>query len=113
MVDRLQLYTCGTWIVKPGMEQAFIEAWQEFADWTTGHQAGAGAGTLLQNEDDPSRFLSFGPWENSEVISEWRSRQEFQNFVSKARELCEEVKPQTMKVVGYSNPNLGEKHAQR
>jgi len=104
MSERLQFYTCGTWIVKPGMEQDFIEAWQAFADWTTSHQTGAGAGTLLQNEDDPRMFLSFGPWENVEVISEWRSKPEFQGFVHKAQELCDEVRPQTMKVVGYSNP---------
>lgn len=104
MTKRLQLYTCGTWIVKSGMEQDFIEAWQAFADWTSRDQVGAGAGTLLQNEDDPSMFLSFGPWENVKVITEWRSKPEFQDFVSRARELCEEVKPQTMKVVGYSNP---------
>jgi heme-degrading monooxygenase HmoA len=104
MTDKLQLYTCGTWIVKSGMEQDFIEVWQAFADWTSRDQVGAGAGTLLQNEADPSMFLSFGPWENLEVIAKWRSRPEFQDFVARARELCNEVKPQTMKVVGYSNP---------
>lgn len=104
MIDNFQLYTCGSWTVKPGMEQNFIDTWQEFADWTYHNQAGAGAGILLQNEEDPRRFISFGPWDRAENIAAWRSSQEFQDFVSKARELCEEVKPQTMKVVGYSNP---------
>lgn len=103
MSNGLQLYTCGSWTVKPGMEQNFIGAWQEFADWTSDNQAGAGAGILLQNEEDPQKFISFGPWDKLENITDWRSKQEFQDFLSKARELCEEMKPQTMNVVGYSN----------
>jgi len=88
------------------MEQSFIEAWQAFADWTSQTQPGAGSGILLQAQDDPQRFISFGPWDTAENITDWRSKQEFQDFISKARALCQEMKPQTMKVAGYSSPNV-------
>ena len=106
MAYKSQLYTCGSWFVKPGMEQSFIEAWQAFADWTSRAQPGAGSGILLQAEDDSQKFISFGPWDTAEHITDWRSKQEFQDFIAKARELCQEMKPQTMKVVGHSGPNV-------
>lgn len=102
MTDHSGLYTCGAWVVKPGKEQAFIQAWQDFADWTSQSQAGAGVGTLLQSADDPASFLSFGPWESAEAIAEWRSQPKFQEFIARARELCVEFHPQTMRLVGRS-----------
>lgn len=104
MSERGQLYTSGTWRVKPGKEAEFIEAWQAFADWTSGNQSGSGEGILLQNEENPQSFLSLGPWDSAESIAHWRSQPRFQDFLSKARELCEEMQPQTMKLVGYSSP---------
>jgi heme-degrading monooxygenase HmoA len=97
------LYTCGTWIVKPGREQTFIQAWQDFADWTSRTQAGAGIGTLLQSADDPASFLSFGPWEDAEAIADWRSQPKFKEFIARARLLCVEFHPQTMRLAGYSD----------
>lgn len=104
MSERGQLYTAGFWKVKSGKEAEFIEAWQAFADWTSENQTGAGEGALLQNEENPQRFLSFGPWDSAESIAHWRSRPQFQDFIAKARALCEEMQPQTMKLVGYSSP---------
>ena len=99
-----QLYTSAIWRVEPGQEDAFIQAWQAFADWTSQTQAGAGAGILLQEAQDPRSFLSFGPWADAESITRWRSQPQFQEFIAKARELCEEIAPRTMALVGYSNP---------
>jgi heme-degrading monooxygenase HmoA len=103
MKDKRQLYTLATWKVKPGKEAKFIEAWQAFADWTTHTQAGAGEGVLLKNEDSPTQFVSFGPWESAENIVRWRAQPEFQDFLSRVRDLCEEMQPQNMIQVGQSN----------
>jgi heme-degrading monooxygenase HmoA len=94
-----QIYSSGTWQVKKGNEEAFIKAWQQFANWTVEKLAGAGSGLLLQDLEHSDRFISVGPWENVERIAEWRSKPEFAAFVQKARELCEEILPRTMAVV--------------
>lgn len=97
-----ELYTLGLWKAKPGKEAEFIALWQEFADWTTGSQPGAGEGTLLQGEGEPQRFISFGPWADADSVVQWREQPKFKEFVAMARELCEEIEPQNMILVGRS-----------
>ena len=98
-----QLYTLATWTVKPGKEAEFIESWQAFADWTTNEMEGAGEGTLLQQEDNSLRFVSFGPWQEQAVVDHWRQQPTFKAFIKRARELCQELEPHNMVQVGYSN----------
>jgi quinol monooxygenase YgiN len=62
------LYTSGSWRVKPGKEDEFVAAWQELASWTAAEMPGAMWATLIRDQDDPSRFLSFGPWESGDEI---------------------------------------------
>lgn len=96
------LYTLATWKVKPGREAEFIAAWQAFAEWTSSSQSGAGEGILLQEEASPNQFVSLGPWGSAESVAHWRAQPEFEQFLARARELCEELKPQTMTLVGRS-----------
>ena len=56
-----RVFTHGTWIVKPGREEEFVEAWCEFADWTRMQIPGA-RGTLLRDREERNRFHGFGPW---------------------------------------------------
>ena len=76
-MEEKQLFTLATWKVKSGKEAEFIEAWQAFADWTAHTQSGAGEGVLLQSENNPDHFVSFGPWESAENIVSWRTQPEF------------------------------------
>jgi heme-degrading monooxygenase HmoA len=94
-----QLFTAGEWLVKPGKESEFIEAWTSFAKWTGESQAGAGTGHLLQDSNNLRSFLSYGPWENDEAIDLWREEAEFEAFLMKARNLCDDIKPRTLKLV--------------
>lgn len=52
---------------------------------------------LLQNKDDPRKFVSLGPWENEASMITWRSTPEFKDFVNKAKELCEEFNPMALR----------------
>ena len=97
-----QPYTLGIWTVKPGNEAAFIAEWGSFAQWSSKNQRGADTAYLLQDSDRPQQFISFGGWESPENIKEWRGRPEFQAFVSKARPLCEEFQPHSMKLVAVA-----------
>jgi quinol monooxygenase YgiN len=94
-----QPFTVGEWLVKSGKESEFIDAWNAFAKWTVESQKGAGTGHLLQDSDYSRRFLSYGPWENGEAIDEWRQQTNFQEFLERARELCDDIKPRTLNVV--------------
>lgn len=94
-----QVYTMGLWSVKPGNEAALIAAWEKFAKWSAENQPGAMEAVLLQDLEQPRRFVSIGPWEDAEKVRAWRQRPEFQAFFSRAKELCEEIQPRTLKPV--------------
>lgn len=99
MENLSQLYTLGIWTVKAGNEKAFTDAWRAFAEWTLKNQPGNAKATLLRDEEQPQRFISFGPWKNHESIRSWRNQPEFKKFIAKARDLCEDIKPHTLKAV--------------
>ncbi len=94
-----ELYTLGIWTVKAGNEKAFIDAWRVFAAWTVKNQPGSAKATLLQDEEQPRRFISFGPWKDKESIQSWRNQPEFKEFFAKARDLCEDIQPHILESV--------------
>jgi heme-degrading monooxygenase HmoA len=87
-----QTYTSGNWLVQEGQEEEFIRRWSEFAQWSAKNAPGSGDFYLIQENNNPRHFLSFGSWENSEVVSRWRQLPEFKDFISKCKELCEDFK---------------------
>src|SRR3954452_7047348 len=89
------LYTCGTWTVIPGREDEFVAIWQDLADWTLREMPGAHWATLVQNQEKPNVFLSFGPWDSVEAIDTWRSSDGFRERVGRLRDLLESFEPGT------------------
>ena len=71
-----ETYTTGEWYAKPGEEEAFMDAWREFAAWGA---TKPGAGTLHLTRDlaEPSRFVSFGGWRSVEQAHAWKADPEF------------------------------------
>ncbi len=99
-MDRIgQIFTLGLWSVKAGNEEAFKSAWKQFAEWTSKNQPGAMDAYLLQDVEEPRRFISFGPWRDADSIKTWRQRPEFKEFFAKAKTLCDSIQPQTLKAV--------------
>lgn len=98
-------FTLAEWIVRPGNETAFIEAWDRFAGWTAGHQPGAMVGALLQDTADPRRFVSYSPWGSPEEIAAWRGSPEFRAAFERFRELCESITPHAMTCVAMRGPS--------
>jgi heme-degrading monooxygenase HmoA len=98
-----QPYTLGLWTAKAGKEKMFIAEWKAFSAWTAEHQPGAKKGYLLQDSRNPQQFISFGPWENAEVINAWRESPEFRDFGMKVRELCDEFQPRSLLLVATSD----------
>jgi heme-degrading monooxygenase HmoA len=100
--EHKDIYTLGIWTVKPGNEKEFIKGWTEFANWTDKNISGPGKAYLLQDEKNPLRFISFGPWDNEMSIQGWRECNEFKSFVAKVKDLCDDFQPNTLKVVSTS-----------
>ena len=88
-----------TWIVKPGREDEFVERWRAFAAWSAAEGLAARA-TLLRDVDEPTRFISFGPWETLTAISRWRALPGFQEHVARLGEVLEHFDAHTLEEIG-------------
>ena len=88
-----QPYTSGRWLVKAGNEEAFIERWTAFTQWSLNNAPGAESFVLIQDTSDPRRFLSFGAWDNLAAVTTWRQSPEFGELLGECRALCEEFEP--------------------
>jgi heme-degrading monooxygenase HmoA len=96
------VYTLGEWHVKEGSELAFVSAWRELGEWTEATIPGNTWAKLLQDRDDPRRFISFGPWVDDEAVSRWREHPGFGERVNKIQELLESFVPHRMDVAAQS-----------
>jgi heme-degrading monooxygenase HmoA len=97
------VYTLGIWTVNPGSETAFIKAWDTFAQWTSKNQKGAQTAVLVQDADNPQKFISFGPWQDIDAALQWRNTPEFKQAFATFRKLCSEIQPHTMRCVASAN----------
>ena len=89
------LYTLAIWTTKPGREEDFVVAWRELGRWTLETRAELTSGTLLQDRERPTRFVSFGPWPSLAAIDEWRSAPGFGERLGRIETLLQNVEPGT------------------
>jgi quinol monooxygenase YgiN len=84
-----EIFTHGKFEVEPENEQAFFDAWSEFAAWTT-QRPGAVTLRLARDVRNAGRFISFGQWDDAEAVRDWKSSVEFKGrlgmVVSQAKE---------------------------
>ncbi len=99
MQDLDFVYSVGLWTARPGKEEMFKKSWEDFADWSKRNIPGAITALLLQDKDDPRKFLTVGPWKDDASVQKWRASPEFKAFVGRVKELCDEFRPMTFKAV--------------
>ena len=98
----------GIWRVESEKTSEFIKAWQLSADWIAQNLPDDGEGILLQDTENPNKFISFGFSSNFEKAQEVLSQTEYQELFSVVRALCDDVQPQRMNIVGYSSSSRNE-----
>jgi len=90
--------TTGTWHPNPGTEEAFVEAWGEFAAWAS-TMPGAGELRLLRDLRDPARYVSFGDWESRERVAAWKSSPEFPERMAQVLQYVGDFHPAELELV--------------
>ena len=99
-----RMYRSGIWKVRAGKIEEFISVWQTSVDWLIAqHPMGwVGEAVLLQDIDNSHKFISFAwssmPGRTEEILSGI----EYQPFMVKMRQLCEEIQPHRMRVAAYA-----------
>ena len=84
-----QQYASGTWHVKEGSEDEFIERWRAFLNESAKTADGFGSARLLRDSDGPRHFLSFSDWADAGSREDWKSTPEFAKGLAACRELCD------------------------
>lgn len=93
----MTIYSSGDWVVKPGQEDKFPQAWEEFA--RSGDLAQiTGPILLLRDAENPRHFRSFGPWVDAETVRRWRDSPEFDSHMVRLRSMLEEVDTATFEI---------------
>jgi heme-degrading monooxygenase HmoA len=94
----IETYTSGTWMVKAGEEDAFVDAWEEFVKWAS-ELPGSGTFRLVRNLEQPSHFLSFGSWESNESARAWTEHAQFPERLARVRAHCDDFHASAYEVV--------------
>ena len=94
-----ETYTSGIWVVKPGEEDDFVQAWKEFAATGRATPGSVGPLRLVRDVREPSRFMSFGPWESFEAQQSWKDTEDFREGMTRTRRHVEEFTPSVYEVV--------------
>jgi len=84
-------YSSGDWRVRAGSEDAFVDRWREFLEWSRASAPGFVSARLVRDVDDARHFLSIGEWQTEEATAAWRGMPEFAAKLGACRELCEQV----------------------
>ncbi len=98
------LYSSGDWHVTPGSEQAFIDAWREFAEWTAATIPGGSFAKLLQDKADPGHFISLGPWRDEGAMSAWRAHPGFKDRAVQIQALLVSFAPHSWHLAAEIGP---------
>jgi heme-degrading monooxygenase HmoA len=93
-----ETYTSGVWVVRPGEENDFVEAWKEFVALGA-EMPGSGTFRLVRDAGQPGRYMSFAPWESFDAQRAWREHPEFQERLDRARTHCNDFDTHTYEFV--------------
>lgn len=98
----MSVYTTGTWTPNPGREDAFVEAWSEFAAWASS-MPGAGRLRLVRDMNHPEHFTSFGEWQKLEDVRAWKSSVEFRERMAQVLQHVGNFQPTELELVAEAD----------
>jgi heme-degrading monooxygenase HmoA len=80
-----ELITTGIWLIKPGEEEAFVQAWTSFAEWAA-TMPGATTLRLCVDRGNASRYISFAPWIDAASAHAWKTRPDFRERMGRVQQ---------------------------
>src|SRR5438067_11045700 len=93
-----EIFTYGRFEVESANEEAFMDAWSEFAAWVSA-QPGAVTLRLVRDVRNPGRFVSFGQWEDAEAVHAWKSSAAFKERLGRVVKHASEFEPTELVVL--------------
>lgn len=96
-------YTTGSWRPFPGHEEAFLDEWQEFANWSAS-LPGAQVAILARDLRDPDRFVSYMGWDSLDHVHDWKHSPEFKPRMARVQAHIDKFAPTELQVVATASP---------
>ena len=93
-----EFFTTGEWIAKVGQGEQFVGAWAAFAAWAAG-MPGAGELRLTRDLANEHRFVSFGSWNDLDLVHAWKADPDFRTRMGAVQEHVAEFHPAELEVV--------------
>lgn len=87
--------TLGIWLVKPGHEDDFVQAWRDMAARTR-KDFPDGKAVLMHDRDVPNRFISTEHWDSVDQIERWRASTAYTEGVQSNRDIVQRFEPHTL-----------------
>ena len=93
-----ELMTTGVWQVSPANEEAFVQAWAEFARHAS---TMPGATTLRLGRDlgAEGRYVSYAAWKDAESVRGWKTSAHFQEQLAQVLQYVDDFRPAELAVV--------------
>jgi heme-degrading monooxygenase HmoA len=90
MVETLENWASGDWVVREGNEEPFVERWKSWLEWSSQNIPGFVSATLIRDLQDPRHFVSFSAWQDAASRDAWKNSDGFAERFPPVRELCEQ-----------------------
>jgi heme-degrading monooxygenase HmoA len=87
-----EIFTYGRFEVDPENEDAFVEAWSEFATWRS-RRPGNRSVRLMRDVRNTGRLVSVGKWDNAEAVQAFKSTGEFKEQLARVVKLAKDFEP--------------------
>jgi heme-degrading monooxygenase HmoA len=105
-----EVYTMGSWKPNPGSQEAFVEAWSQFAGWASS-MPGAGTLRLVRDLHEPGRFVSFGAWDSIDYVRAWKGSPEFKERMARVLQHVDDFHPTELEQIATAADGSTVSHA--
>jgi heme-degrading monooxygenase HmoA len=87
-----EIFTYGRFEVAPENEDAFVEAWSEFATWIS-RRPGNRSVRLMRDVRNTGRLVSVGKWDDAKAVQAFKSTAEFKEQLGRVVKLAKDFEP--------------------
>ena len=87
-----EIFTYGRFEVEPANEDAFVEAWSNFATWVS-QRPGNQSVRLMRDVRNTGTLVSVGKWDDAEAVRAFKSTAEFKEQLGRVVKLAKDFEP--------------------
>jgi heme-degrading monooxygenase HmoA len=90
MPDSFENWASGQWKVMEGKEDEFVARRKAWLEWSSQNIPGMVWATLVRDNQDPRRFVSFSAWKDEASREAWKNSSGFSEMIPAAKQVCDE-----------------------